>query len=82
MTTENYLLLTVEIIVILQFSYLQQMQLLALHLEMEGYIPLFLYRLLYFRRKGDFSCSESLILSRLRKTLFLKAPCRLMDATE
>ena len=81
MTTENCLLLTVEIIVVLPFRYLQQTQLLALHLGMEGYIPLLLYGLLYFRRIGDFN-GESLILSRLRKILLLEAPRRLMDDTE
>ena len=40
LTTENCLLLTFEIIVLLQLRYLQQMQLLALLLEMDGYIPL------------------------------------------
>ena len=81
LTTENCLLFTVEIIVVLQFRYLQQMQLLPLHLEMEGCIPLLLYGLLYFRRIVDFS-DESLILRRLRKILLLEAPCKLMDATE
>ena len=73
-TLVRLLLLTVEIhvIVVLQFRYLQQMQLVALYLEMERYISLHLYGLLYFRRIGDF-IGESLILSRLRKILLLEA---------
>ena len=57
------------------------MQLLALHLEMDGYIPLLLYGFLYFRRKGDF-IGESLILRRLRKILLFEAPCKLLDDAE
>ena len=73
--------MTVEIIVVLQFRYLQEMQLLALHLEIEGYIPLLLYGIVFLRRIGDFN-GESLILSRLRKKLLLEAPCKLMDGAE
>ena len=75
--------MTVEIIVVLQFKYLQQMQLLALHLEIEGYIPLLLYGIVFLRRIGDFNVdSLILILSRLRKILLLEAPCKLTDDAE
>ena len=57
------------------------MQLLTLHLEIDGYIPLLLYGFLYFQRIGDFT-GESLILRRLRKILLFEAPCKLMDDAE
>ena len=79
--TENCLLLTFETIVLLQLRYLQKMQHLALHLEMDGYIPLLLYGFLYFRRIGDF-IGESLILRRLWKMLLFELPCKLMDDAE
>ena len=80
-TTGYCLLLTIEIIVVLQFRYLQQMQLLALHLEIGGYIPLLLYGIVFLRRIGDLNV-DSLILSRLRKILLLEAPCKLTDDAE
>ena len=57
------------------------MQLLALHLEMDGYIPLLLYGFLYFRWIGDF-IGESLILRWLRKILLFEAPSKLMADAE
>ena len=61
LTTENCLPLTVETIVDLQFKCLQQMQLLTLHLEIDGYISGLLYGFLYFSRIGDL-IGESLTL--------------------
>ena len=80
-TTRNCLLLTVEIIVVLQFRYMQQLQILALQLDIEGYMPLLLYGIVFLRRIGDFN-GESLILNRLRKLLLFEAPCKLMDDAE
>ena len=60
-TTENCLWLTEEIIADWQIKCLQQMQLLALHLEILGYILFLLYGFSYFRNVGDL-IGESLIL--------------------
>ena len=60
-TTANCLWLTEEIIVDWQIKWMQQMQLLALHLEILGYILFLLYGFLYFRSIGDL-IGESLIL--------------------
>ena len=80
LTTENCLPLTVETIVDLQFKCLQQMQLLTLHLEIDGYISGLLYGFLYFSRIGDL-IGESLTLRWLRKIL-LDAPCKWKDDAE
>ena len=51
--TENCLPLTLDLIVDLQHNCLQQLHLLALHLEIEGYTTLLLYLLLEFLSTGD-----------------------------
>ena len=53
LTTENCLLLTFEIIVLLQLRYLQQTQLLALHLEMDGYVKTFMRMNFFAIRNHD-----------------------------
>ena len=67
-TTENCLWLTEEIIVDRQIKWLQQVQLLALHLEILGYILFLLYWFLHFRSIGDL-IGESLILRWFLKIL-------------
>ena len=57
------------------------MHLLAMHLEMLGYIPRLLNGLIYLRKIGDFR-GDSLTLRLLRKTLVSAAPWRLIDDTE
>lgn len=59
--TENLLPLTVDLMVDSQFKCIQQLQLLILHLEIEGYIPGLLNGSLYLRKMGDL-IGESLIL--------------------
>ena len=56
-------------------------QLLALHLEILGYILFLLYGFLYFRSLGDL-IGESLILRWLLKILYLEAPYKFIDNTE
>ena len=51
--TENCLPLTLDLIVDLQHKCLQQLHLLALHLEIDGYTTLILYLLLEFLSTGD-----------------------------
>ena len=52
-TTENCLPFTLDLIVDLQHKCLQQVHLLVLHLEKEGYTTLLLYLLLEFLSTGD-----------------------------
>ena len=62
---ENCLSLTDEVTVDLVLKCLQHLHLLALHLEILGYIPHLLDGLVYLRRIGDFShipCSNSNVL--------------------
>ena len=49
----DYAALTLDVIVDLQHKCLQQLHLLALHLEIEGYTTLLLYLLLEFLSTGD-----------------------------
>ena len=51
--TKNCLPLTLDLIVDLQHKCLQQLHLLALHLEIEGYASLLLYLLLEILSTGD-----------------------------
>ena len=62
--TENCLPLTDKVTVDLVLKCLQHLHLLALHLEILGYIPHLLNGLEYFRRMGDFR-GDSLILRLL-----------------
>ena len=62
--TENCLPLTDEVTVALVHKCLQHLHLLALHLEVLGYIPHLLNGLVYLRRLGDFR-GDSLILRLL-----------------
>ena len=57
------------------------MQLLTLHLEIEGYKLSLLSGFLYLRMIGDLR-GESLILKLLRKILQLEAPFSLIEDTE
>ena len=59
----------------------QHLHLLALPLEILGYIPLLLNGLVYFRRVGDFR-GESLILRLFLDILVLPAPLKLTEAAE
>ena len=61
---ENCLPLTDEVTVDLVLKCLQHLHLLALHLEILGYIPHLLNGLVYLRRIGDFK-GDSLILRLL-----------------
>ena len=61
---ENCLPLTDEVTVDLVLKCLQHLHLLALHLEILGYIPHLLNGLVYLRRIGDFK-ENSLILRLL-----------------
>ena len=61
---ENCLPLTDDVTVDLVFKCLQHLHLLALHLEILGYIPHLLDGLTYLRRIGDFK-GDSLILRLL-----------------
>ena len=65
----------------LQFKWLQQMQLLTLHVEILGYRLRLLSGFLYLRMIGDLT-GESLILKLLRKILQLEAPFSLIEDTE
>ena len=58
---ENSLPLTDEVTVDLVLKCLQHLHLLAVHLEILGYIPQLLNGLVYLRRIGDFK-GDSLIL--------------------
>ena len=60
---------------------LQHLHLLALHLELLGYIPSLLHGLRYLRRICDFR-GDSLTLRILRETSVLAAPWRLIDDAE
>ena len=57
------------------------MQLLTLHVEIEGYRLLLLSRFLHLRMIGDLT-GESLILKLLRKILQLEAPLSLIEDPE
>ena len=57
------------------------MQLLTLHVEIEGYKLRLLSRFLYLRMIGDLT-GESLILKLLQKILQLEAPFSLIEDTE
>ena len=57
------------------------MQLLTLHVEIEGYRLRLLSEILYLRMIGDLT-GESLILKLLRKILPLEAPFSLIEDTE
>ena len=57
------------------------MQLLTLHVEIEGYRLRLLSGFLYLRMIGDLT-GESLILKLLRKILQLEAPFSLIEDTE
>ena len=57
------------------------MQLLTLHVEIEGYRLRLLSGFLYLRMIGDLTC-ESLILKLLWKILQLEAPFSLIEDTE
>ena len=61
---ENRLPLTDEVTVDLVLKCLQHLHLLALHLEILGYIPHLLNGLVYLRRIGDFK-GDSFILRLL-----------------
>ena len=57
------------------------MQLLTLHVEIEGYKLRLSSRVLYLRMIGDLT-GESLILKLLRKILQLESPFSLIEDTE
>ena len=57
------------------------MQLLTMHVEIEGYKLSLLFRFLYLRMIGDLT-GESLILKLLRKIFQLEAPLSLIEDTE
>ena len=57
------------------------MQLLTLHVEIEGYKLHLLSRILYLRMIGELT-GESIILKLLRKILQLEAPFSLIEDTE
>ena len=73
---ENFLLLTNDVTVELDHRYLQQLHLLALHLELQGYIPGLLNELEYLRRIGK-SIGDNLSFKLLRKMLRFNKPLRL-----
>ena len=60
---------------------LTTVELLALHLEMLGYILGLLKRFKYLRKTGDL-IGDNLTLRLLRRTLVLDAPCKLTEDAE
>ena len=68
-------------IVVLEHKCLQQLQLLALHLDMLGYILGLLNGLEYLRKTGDL-IGDNLTHGLLRKILELDVPRKLTDDTE
>ena len=80
-TTEKRVPFTDEETVDAVHKWEQNLHLLALLLEILGYIPLLLNGLVYFRRIGDFR-GESLILRLFLNILVLPAPLKLTEAAE
>lgn len=74
--TENLRPLTVELIVDLVHKCLQQLHLLALHLEILGYISGLLNGLEYLRKTGEFK-GDNLTLRFKLNIFVLVKPCRL-----
>ena len=70
--TENCLPLTDEVTVVLVLNCLQHLHLLALHLEILGYIPHLLNGLVYLRRMGDFR-GDSLIVQKPKSVATLES---------
>ena len=79
--TEKVLPFTDEVIVESVHKCSQQLQLLALHLEMLGYILGLLNGLGYLRKTGDL-IGDNLTRRLLRKVLAFDAPCRSTDDAE
>ena len=79
--TENCLPLTLDLIVDLQHKCLQQLHLLALHLEIEGYTTLLLYLLLEFLSTGDLR-GERRTFKWFLKRAESDTPCKLILVTE
>ena len=79
--TEKVLPFTDEVIVVIVHKCLQQLQLLALHLEMLGYILCLLKRFGYWRKTGDL-IGDNLTRRLLRRILVLDAPCRSTEDAE
>ena len=79
--TEKVLPFTDEVIVVLVHKCLQQLQLLALHLDMLGYILGLLNRFRYLRKTGDL-IGDNLTYGLLRKIFELDVPRKLTDDTE
>ena len=73
--TEKVLTFTDEVIVVLVHKCTQQLQLLALHLEMLEYILGLLKVFGYLRKTGDL-IEDYLSRKLLRRILVLVAPCR------
>ena len=70
MIIENRIPLTDEVTVDLVLKCLQHLHLLALHLEILGYIPHLLNGLVYLRRIGDFKGDKNSVIfaPRMRET--------------
>ena len=79
--TKKVLPFTDEVIVVLVHKCLQQLQLLALHLEMLGYILVLLKEFGFLHKTGD-SIGDNLTLRLLRRILVLDAPCRSTEEAE
>ena len=73
-TTESCLPFTLDLIVELQHYFLQQEQLFALHLEIEGYTTFLLYLLLEFLSTGDLRQTFRWFLKRAEP----EDPCKLI----
>ena len=81
MITENCLPLTLDLIVDLQHKYLQELHLLALHFEIEGYTTLLLYLLLEFLSTGDLR-DERRTFKWYLKRAESETPCKLILVAE
>ena len=79
--TENCLPLTLDLIVDLQHKCFQQLHLLALHLEIEGYTTLLLYLLLEFLSTG-YLRGERRIFKWFLKRAESETPCKLILMAE
>ena len=79
--TEKVLPFTDEVIVVLVHKCLQQLQLLALHLDMLGYILGLLNGFGYLSKTGDL-IGDNLTYGLLRKIFELDVPRKLTDDTE
>ena len=79
--TENCLPLTLDLIVDLQHKCLQQLHLLTLHLEIEGYTTLLLYLLQEFLSTGDLR-GERRTYKWFLKRAESETPCKLILVAE